>query len=501
MAKIIKGAKRGKDPRINYAIINLPTSKYPVRRSADPENYLHSNSKRVRKVRETFAEAMITYSQLDIVTKQAYSEAIKWRTLSPLNPYLRRLVEIILKRIEEMPPPPPTPAPEYTLDISPFAQNQPQTTREQMRDLMLEWLRQYTPKKYYRQGPAQWIYDYMAQRQYRNPFRTPFPPEVPNPEQQPKEQQNPFKYATTIVVTIEPKGITGMAYEGYIWVKTEYQEIKMWISSNKKEVLIIVAIGAFILFGWELLVAGGLKSIGSTLFVKEAVATPELASALAILMIPWEPVKDYIEKKIILNWAEDISVSAYNASKAHWCYIEKTKEDNQIIHLIYEGSTEATKGKPAAKVILTVDYDQKTANTSFECLGTSDKIYIYVNGVLAHTCNPSGFFEGHPWLWNNTKKWCGVAKVSSELISGDEAAQYTGLTGEEYTQRRYIKMTWAWEDLIMNSDWDWDDAYIYAIFDAETLLPLAVWTEDGTRGDDLYLYWGDYLIAHYPARR
>jgi len=474
MAKIIKGGRHSKDPRVKYSIFYPGIGKYPARRSADPENYLHSRSRKVKKVRETFAQAVVKYSRMDIVTKQMYREAIRMRVISPLNIYMRRIAEEINKRIEERPPgPPPLPIPQFLVETSPFTQINVSPSVQPSPREQLDWLRNYQPWRYYR-GIGQIISDEFAKEGMPNPSRAPFPAEIPKPEQNIYRDRTPATEPTYIVVEIDPAGLTGMFYEGYVWVKTEYGEIKRWIRSHKKEVIIIVAIGLFIFLGWEFVVGGGLLVKGGEVLVKEVAATPEVKWALGILGWNWNFIKDWYYKRLVLEWAKEIDLWAWNDTKSIECYKKIEKEGDNLYFYFYENNDPNNPGKLAAWVKAEIDYDNRTAALTWGCGESTDRIVVFLNGAPFLKCN--------------------IGDMPFDIVDLYNASM--GVWGKARITWDGHKKIYAFEDRPGFGDEDYNDAYVIIEYD-QHWNPISVRAIEGEHADEHFIYWRGNLIAHW----
>jgi len=406
MAKIIKGSKKDdiKDPLRSYG--EYISRGALIRRAAHPEFYLHSWSKEVQRNRNIFAEAMVTYSKLDIVTKQAYSEAIRITPIIPPARTLKKAYEKIRRKLEEWRQKYHITIPIHIVRHSPYYHTFIEPTISIDWEAWEEYLKRIGINKYYRPGPNQWIYDYYGWVENKDKEPQPFPNELPLPQQEALKFLKGRVPVTTLVIEIEPSGISGAVYNFYIDVQTEYHRVRRFISAHKKEIVIIVVLGAFIWFGWEMIVAGGLKAIGGTALIDETVATPAVLSALSLLGIDYQVIKNYFYKKMVIGWAEDISLWAWNDTRNRPCYKEMITEDTSITWNFYEGDTAENKGLLGCWARLEVDPENQTGNLEWGCGESQDRIILFMNGTEILRCNVGLTPYDIVDVWDNTaKEW------------------------------------------------------------------------------------------------
>jgi len=406
MAKIVKGSKKDdiKDPLVRYG--EYISRGALIRRAAHPEFYLHSWSKEVQRNRNIFAEAMVTYSKLDIVTKQAYSEAIRITPIIPPARTLKKAYEKIRRKLEEWRQKYHITIPIHIVRHSPYYHTFIEPTISIDWEAWEEYLKRIGINKYYRPGPNQWIYDYYGWVENKDKEPQPFPNELPLPQQEALKFLKGRVPVTTLVIEIEPSGISGAVYNFYIDVQTEYHRVRRFISAHKKEIVIIVVLGAFIWFGWEMIVAGGLKAIGGTALIDETVATPAVLSALSLLGIDYQVIKNYFYKKMVIGWAEDISLWAWNDTRNRPCYKEMITEDTSITWNFYEGDTESNKGLLGCWARLEVDPENQTGNLEWGCGESQDRIILFMNGTEILRCNVGLTPYDIVDVWDNTaKEW------------------------------------------------------------------------------------------------
>jgi len=387
MAKVIKGSRRvdKSDPTQRYA-------KYTgrgalIRRATHPEYYLHSWSQKVKKNRDIFAEAMVTYSKLDIVTKQAYTEAIRIMPILPPTNEVRKIYEKIRRKIDEWRQKYNIAVPIHILQHSPYYRTLIEPTLEISPETWEAYLRQIGVYKYYRRGHEQWIYDYIGWYENKDKEPQPFPNEVPLPQQELLKFLKGRVPVTTIVIEIEPSGLSGAVYNFYLDIQTEYHRVRRWVSAHKKEIIIVVVLGAFIWFGWEMILSGGLKLAGGEALVHEAVASPEVLAALGTLGIPFRTIKDYFHKKMVVGWAEDINLWAWNDTRNKPCYKEMITEDTAVMWNFYEGDTAENKGKLACWARLEVDTENQVGTLTWGCGESDERIILFKDGAEILRCN------------------------------------------------------------------------------------------------------------------
>ena len=241
-----------------------------VRRSANPEGYKHSRSEKVKRARDAMREVMIRFSKLDIYTRQLYTEATALDNPIFRDYIWRKIIEYILKRQQRPPkitpfpdptpviPPVPSPAPTPTPnpDIHPYPWPYP------------GW--DPTPKKSIRPGPPSYTHDHLP-REIPNPSRDGPKPVLPPDEKNPIDDNRELVPTPVyIVVEIDPSGLTGTAYEVYLEAKSAYRQAKRWISSHKKEVVIIVMVGVLIFFTYTVFIGGTAIGTGSYVLIDES---------------------------------------------------------------------------------------------------------------------------------------------------------------------------------------------------------------------------------------
>ena len=420
MAKVVKGSRKSdvKDPLRSYG--EYVSRGALLRRAVHPENYLHSWSQKVKKNRDVFAEAMVTYSKLDIVTKQAYTEAIRIAPILPPPRIMRRIYDKIRRKIDEMREKYNIMVPHHIYQHSPYYKllinAYPHISPE-------EWdayLRQIGVYKHYRRGHEGWIYDYVGWVENKDKEPQPFPNELPLPQQEALKFLKGRVPVTTLVIEIEPSGLSGAVYNFYIDVQTEYHRVRRFVSAHKKEIIIIVAIGAFIWFGWEMIMGGGLKLLGGEALIHEAVASPEVLAALGTLGLPFTTVKDYFHKKMVVGWAEDVNLWAWNDTRSRPCYKEMITEDTSITWNFYEGDTAENKGKLACWARLEADTESQMGNLEWGCGESDERIILFKDGAEILRCNVGLTPYDIVDVWNNTaQEW-----LSSETERTDNQVIY-----------------------------------------------------------------------------
>jgi len=476
MAKVIKGSRKGdvKDPVRSYG--EYVSRGALLRRAAHPEYYMHSWSNKVRRNRNIFAEAMVTYSQLDIVTKQAYTEAIRISPILPPPQVIRRIYDKIRRKIDELRRKYNIMVPYHIYRHSPYynflINAYPHISPEEWE----AYLRSIGINKYYRRGHEGWIYDYYGWVENKDKEPQPFPNELPLPQQEALKFLKGRVPITTIVIEIEPSGLSGAVYNFYIDVQTEYHRVRRFVSAHKKEIIIIVVIGAFIWFGWEMIMAGGLKALGGTALIHDSIATPAVLSALSALGIDYQVVKDYFYKKMVVGWAEDVNLWAWNDTRSRPCYQEMITEDNAVTWNFYEGDRKDNKGKLGCWARLEVDEKTQMGDLTWGCGESDERIVLFFNGAEILRCNMGLMPVDIVDLWNNTMKMWGRARVT-----------WDGKT-----------KIYAFEDRPDIGDEDYDDVIVYVEYDKYGR-PVSVRAVEGTHGDDLFVYWRGRLIAYFPG--
>lgn len=477
MAKVIKGGRtrKGKDPLTSYGQYKTRTGN--VRRAVHPEFYMHSWSNKVRRNREIFATAMEKYSKLDIVTKQAYTEVPFLRPIVPIDPFARWTIEKLRQRWREwkskvtMPLPSWVPLPSGLIAPTPIP-NPYISINPQLDPYKNLW-------RYSRGvgGHYQFLNDEMAKGHQRNPLRSPFPAEVPLPDNEPKSQQSPQRQPVYIIVDIDPENLEGKNWDLELWVYSEYTRARRWISSHKREVLIIVAIGALITFGYALYV-GGLSVAGGT----ELLVTPtaEKVYALGGLLLPnmiIQKIKDSYYKHLVIKGLKKENIWGINMSRGWLCYVELLEAGNELLWIIYEGPDQEHKGKIAGYVRMLIDWENETAELSYECGQSNDDVWIYDGATLLVRCNPQPLPQFQVGLYNITKNNWGEARITKE-----------GNT-----------ITYAFEDRPAFGDGDYNDAYIIVTLDDQGNVQ-TVKAVEGEHADALALYFNWQLIATFPER-
>jgi len=477
MAKIISGARRinKKDPLQSYG--KYTSGGRVIRRSTIPEAYKHSWSAKVKKNRQLFADIMENYSKMDIVTKQAYTEAIFLQPPIPIQPFIRWLIDKTRKRWPKHPPfgtlplpswipwpwlPPsvvPTPNPNIDYEPWPWPDNEP-------------WGNQRSAG-----GHNQALRDGMGWGHVRNPTRNPLPGEMPLPGPEPQQDRRPQKNPVIITVEIDPEGWLGTTYNVYLKVQSEYSNVTRWVVSHKKETVIIVAFGTLVLFSFGLFL-GGVELEGGT----ELLVTPaaERFYALSGLMIPGVTIK-HIEnsyfKLLEINTLKKINIWAQNLTRGWHCYIDTELSDYSADMTVYTGPSKSNKEEPAAYIGVHFDWENRTADMVTSCYKPKDTVAVYEGNQQILVCGEIKPRLVPPWLYNYSTHEYGEAKMT--IGNG------------------YIK--WAFEDRPVWGDGDYNDAYFIVYIDKDW--NITGWRAiEGNHCDELGVFWLGIEWGHFPRR-
>ena len=317
----------------------------------------------------------------------------------------------------------------------------------------------------------------IGKNKQRNPIRAPAPVPGPGEAPLPKEKKSPFYTPVYITVEVDPEGLEALPYELAITVESEYTRVKKVIKSHKKEVIIIVAIGAIITFGYALL-AGGFEVAGGT----EILVTPagQAMYALSGLMLPNAVIKyiqDRYYKHLVIKELKNLRLWAFNMTRKWQCYKEVTTAGNTVYYDFYEGPSKSNKGNLAGIVEVTADFEHDTANIDWYCVGGKDEVWLWNDKTLLQICNPHNEDKAPVALYNITKGWW----------------------GEAHTHRSGNTVRYAWEDRPVWGDGDYNDAYTYVTYDNYGNI-VSVEAREGSHCDELALYFNWQMIAHFPKR-
>lgn len=445
MAKIIKGGRsyKGKDKTMSYG--TYTSSGRMIRRAINPEFYMHSWSREVKRNREIFAKVMENYSKMDIVTKQAYTEVPFLNPPLPITPWVRKKLNDLWQRAKNKPKwgawpfPFPFPWPEGW----PWPWGVPNPSISQYRWPYSDY--EPWPKQRGVGGHNQAVRDGIAENWPRRDWNNPYPPEVPLPGPTPNERKNPGRQPVYIVIEVDPEELEGKNWDLELYVYSQYTRVRRWISSHKKEIIIIVAVGAIITLGYSLMVGGVSIASGTEILV-----TPvgeAMLGGLAI-MIPNAVIKhiqNWYHKRLLIKAAEKENIWAWNNTKSWYCYKEVWHEENRVIHMFYEGPDKKYKGKTAAIVELEIDWETETATMTWICGETEDEIWLYDNNLLLQVCNPTGMPVTPVTAFNLSKNvWCEARK---EKIGNA------------------VKL--SFEDRPAFGDGDYNDIYAWLFYDAQ----------------------------------
>jgi len=477
MAKVIKGARRGRDPVMRYGSYKDPTSGKVIRRAMHPEYYMHSWSRQVRENRKLFAQVMENYSKMDIVTKQAYTEAIWLRPPVPIPPQVREKLSDLWHRARRrihttpqplpsyvplpwtIPVPWPVPNPYISPWVWPWPEYQP-------------WPRQQSVG-----GHQEAIRQGMGYGQQRDPTRNPLPGEIPLPGPEPNEDRNPPRNPVIITLEIEPGGWLGKSWELYVKVHSEYTRVERWITSHKKEVIIIVAFGTLILLTFSLVVGGLELQAGSRLLVTPAAEKFYPLGALMLPNVDIKKIKDSYYEKIIIETLKNLNIWAMNYTRGWICYTETTTDEYGATIDIYEGPTAGTKGDKAADVSIFFDWDKNEATIIPHCYGSEDTIIIYNGDRQLFWCGTIEPRLAPPWLYNYTQKCYGEYKY----------------------EIRHGEILFAFEDRPVWGDGDFNDAYFKLLIDQNW--NIIGWEAiEGRHCDEIGVFWLGVEWGHFPKR-
>lgn len=474
-AKVVKGNRRLNDPLGRYSV--YPSNGRIVRRAANPEGYQHSRSEKVRRARDALRSVMIRYSALDIYTKQLYTEGTALDNPILREYIYRKIMDEIRRRGPK--PPPPLPSPWVVPDIAPTIPPAPLPVPNPNIDYhpwpYPGW--NPAPQKHIRPGPNSYAHDHLPQ-EIPNPSRDGpkpgLPPDIPNPTD---DRRDYTPHPVYIVVEVDPYGLSGTAYELYLEAKSKYRAVRRWIQSHKKEIIIVVIVGAIITFGYSLYVGGGLVASGNVILVDQAYA-PYIGMLLPFLApYPWEYVKDWYYKRLVIDWAKHLNIYAVNWSRGWFCYKEVENYGTDIYYNFYEGPDKSNKGKLAATVHLRVDTENRTSELNWWCGDSKDQIEVYYDGALLFSCNEKPGPVDWVMLYNMTKH----------------------VWGEYSIRRNGDTVTYAFEDRPRFGDGDYNDAYIKITYD-DNGNPIMVRAIEGEHCDELWLYWRGQLIGWFPRR-
>ena len=477
MAKVIRGARRVSKNDKEKAYGVYTSSGRLIRRAIHPEFYMHSWSQKVKKNRELFAKVMENYSKMDIVTKQAYTEAIFLNPKLPLNIITRKIISNIKTSIKRGKPPGPPGLPSWVPNPwptpTPIATPNPYISPEPWP--YQDW--QPWPRESGIGGHEQALRDGIAQGNQRRPDRTPLPGDLPFPQPTRDNQHNPYRQPIIITVEIDPEGLEGKAYEVWLSLKSEYSEIKRIISSHKREVIILVVFGTLVLFGYGL-IAGGAELISGT----ELLVTPEASSLYALtgLMFPNLVVK-HIErwyyKRLAVKALESLNIYAINLSKGWPCYSIREEIEDGYNLMFLTGFDAEHAGTIAGGVTVTFDWDNGQANIEATCYNPPDTVEIFLGADPLKVCGPMNIDLVPPVLFNETKQVFGSWRKE---------------VGKNYIRYRF-------EDRPGFGDYDYNDAYFTIYLDDKG--NIVGWVaEEGQHCDELSIWWNGIKWAHYPKR-
>lgn len=473
MAKVVKGGRRSNDPLGKYSVYSQ--NGRVVRRAANPEGYQHSGNQRVKRTRDAMRRVMVRFSSLDIYTRQMYTEGTALNNPILRDYLLRRLIYEIKKRPPKFPPitPYPDPSPYIPPNPVPIPGPLPNPNITPEHWPYPEW--HPWPNKTPRPGPNSYGHDHLPQ-EIPNPSRdhpTPGPPsDIPNPTD---DRRLPQPTPVYIVVEVDPSGLSGEAYDLYLEAKSSYRQVKRWVHDNKKVVMIIVIVGLVILFVYTFGVGGVTIGSGSHVLADASLMSyaPMLMPIVGARPIEW--VKDWFYKKLVIHWAKNLNIAALNMTRGWYCYKEVEDYGTDIYYKFYEGPDEKHKGAWAGTVHLRVDLENRTADLHWYCGDSKDNIWIYKDDIKLGECNPPDYPPDLVWLWNNTKK----------------------VVGEHRVRVEWPKVIYEFEDRPGFGDGDYNDAYAILTYDKNGNLT-DIQVKEGSHGDELYIYWRQYLIAHFP---
>lgn len=475
MAKVIRGGRRGTDRLHKYSI--YASQGRTIRRAANPEGYKHSRSRKVKRVRNAFANVMVRYSALDIYKKQLWTEATALD-----NPILkellkRKLTEEIRRRGPK--PPPPIPTPEMVINsvragiTSQYPAPYPNIDYSPWR--FPDWYP--WNNKVPRYGPNNYISDELP-KEIPNPsrdWRTPLPPDVPNEN---IDDRRAWEPPTIYILTeIEPRGLTGTLYELYLDAKSEYRRVKRFIKSHKKEIIIIAIAGLIIAFVYTVFVAGAKVASGTVLLADESIKP--LAVSLGLVGLPWNItwVKDWYQFKLLIDWVEQMDLWAWNDSRGWKCYKEIEDFGTDVYFNFYEGPDARHKGKIAATVHVQIDPDTKTAGMNAYCGESEDRVVVFYKGAEILRCN--------------------IGPTPYDIVDLYNVTQ--GVWGEARTWWEGNTRIWAFEDRPTFGDADFNDAYVRVTYD-ENFNPMIVEVIEGDHMDELAVYWRGQLIGWFQSK-
>lgn len=476
MAKIKKGSLRASksEPLKRYGTYKSKGAL--IRRAIHPEYYQHSWSNKVKRNRELFATAMEEYSKMDIVLKQKLTEGIYLVPRLPLPPISRDTISKWRRKIKDrlgLQPglfPPYFPWP-YN---APFPQPLPNPNIDQAPWPWKDW--SPWPNERGVGGKDQHLRDKYGQDGQRNPQRSPFPPDVPTPGDT-DDERHPTKIPPTIIVVeVDPEGALWQGYRLAVWAKGEYGEVRRVIEAHKREVVILVVVGALIVFGY-MLIAGGVEIAGGTELLANPEATP-LYSGLGLLgpLQAAKHIEHYYYKKLTLGLAKQLDIHGYNYTRQWPCYKEVAQLNTTIIYSIYSGPSAGNKGELGAVVEVTFNLKEKTAQISAACGTSEDEIAVYNGNREILHCNPSPEGSDVLYLYNFSQGCYGEAQV---FIMGDT-------------------FVYAFEDRPVWGDGDYNDAYGYVKKDKKGNV-IAAWAREGEHADTIAVYFRNIQIGYYPG--
>ena len=442
-----------------------------------PEYYMHSWSNKVRKNRKLFATAMEEYSKMDIVIKQAYQEGIFLHPPLPLPLIIRWIINRIRQQMKNrgnmqsrtlpsylpssyvLPTLTPPPNPYISPEGWPYGDYRP-------------W-----PNSSATRGHEQYIRDKYGQAGQRRPDRSPLPSDIPQPGDR-DDNRNPAKIPpTVIVVEVDTDDPLYKLYEIKVWAESEYGKVVRWIKAHKKEVIIIVLLGAIITLGWSLIAGGAELSAGELVLANpEAnVLYPGLALLPPSLPIQW--IDHYFYKEIIIRLSKPLNLWAWNYSRMWKCYREVTYADNVVYYQFYQGPTAEAKGELAAFVEVTFHLDDGTVEISPVCGPCKDEVAVWMGNEQILLCNKKPTRYPYLWAYNYTENIPCEPRITQ---SGN-------------------LITYAFEDRPIFGDGDYNDAYGYIKTDGAGNV-IAVWAEEGEHDDEIGVFYGLRQIGYYPAK-
>lgn len=476
-AKVIKGARRGKDPAQRYAEYKVTVNGKLLRRAMHPEFYMHSWSQKVKKNRKLFATVMEEYKKLDIVTKQAYTEAIFLRPKLPIPPITRRTIDEIRRRWKNRPKRPPGALPSYfpwpAYSPPPATTPNPNISPEPWPYPGWEpWPNEYGTGDHY-----EYVRKRYGEAGQRRPNRSPVPTPWPNPEQDINKDRNPTRTPTRIVIKVTPESELYELYKLKVWAQSEYSKVERFIKAHKEEVIIIVVFGAIITLGWSLIASGAELSAGEIVLANPEATSMYPALALLPANFPIEWIDHYFYKELIIDLTKPLNITAFNYTRMWQCYREIVQMDNEVYYNFYQGPDAEHKGELAAIVKVTFNLSEGSAEIDPVCGPSNDEVAVYMGNREILHCNPRPVTYPFLYLYNFTKQVSGEARITQ---SGN-------------------LITYAFEDRPIFGDGDYNDAYGYIQLDNAGNVT-AVWAKEGEHCDEIAVYYGVTQIGYYPQR-